>query len=110
MDRPACSSSRRVSGRPMPITDDGSPSTLSMNQPPRPSSVKPPATEVGSPLSTYAPRSAGGGPSRLPSVGVDEGAGGLMVLPRTGIRHSLVYTCPEFPTISPHPPRAAAAD
>ena len=37
---------------------DGSPSMPSMNQPPRPSRVKPPATRSGSPLARYAVRSA----------------------------------------------------
>ena len=42
-------SSDRVSGSPMPTTADGSPSTPSMNHPPRPSRVNPPATRNDSP-------------------------------------------------------------
>ena len=47
---PSWVSSRRVSGSEIPITEDGSPSTPSMNQPPRPSMVHAPATWSGSPL------------------------------------------------------------
>jgi FhuF-like iron-sulfur protein len=47
---PTLASSRRVIGRLMPITFDGSPSTPSTNQPPSPSMVNPPATPSGSPV------------------------------------------------------------
>ena len=50
MESPTDSSSRRVTDRPRPTTLDGSPSTASMNQPPSPSMVKPPAIFNGSPL------------------------------------------------------------
>ena len=46
---PTSVSSRRTSGRLIPITFDGPPSMPVMNQPPSPSSVNPPATPVGSP-------------------------------------------------------------
>ncbi|MCP2249976.1 hypothetical protein LX86_008766 [Lentzea aerocolonigenes] len=43
-ETPTWPSSLRVSGRLMPMTDVWSPSMPSMNQPPSPSIVKPPAT------------------------------------------------------------------
>lgn len=50
MVRPRSARSLRVRGRLMPSTLEGSPSTPSMNQPPKPSRVKPPATLSGSPV------------------------------------------------------------
>ena len=47
---PTAASSRRVSGRLIPITLDGSPSMPSTNQPPSPSRVNAPATASGSPV------------------------------------------------------------
>ena len=51
-DTPTSASNRRVSGRLMPMTLDGSPSMPSTNQPPSPSKVNPPATASGSPVPT----------------------------------------------------------
>ena len=47
---PTPASSRRVSGRLIPMTLDGSPSMPSTNQPPSPSRVNAPATTSGSPV------------------------------------------------------------
>ncbi|SKT16304.1 Uncharacterised protein [Mycobacteroides abscessus subsp. abscessus] len=49
-ETPSLFSSRPTSGTLTPITFEGSPSMPSMNQPPRPSSVKAPATCNGSPV------------------------------------------------------------
>ena len=49
---PTAASSSRTVGRPIPTTDDGSPSMRSTNQPPSPSRVNAPATDSGSPVPT----------------------------------------------------------
>src|SRR6478735_4106406 len=109
IDSPAPASSRRISGKPIPITDDGSPSTPSTNHPPRPSSVNPPATAVGSPLPTYASRSRGDGVPNLTVVTVASAACHAIVLSCNRTTLCPVYSSPEVPAICCHPSLAASA-